>query len=419
MNKKYNPPQPTMKMIKIFTAITFTCLLHLNGMAQTWNLQNQFQNIEPGDMHFIDDNTGFIIADSTQNGTFITTVCITTQNGGQSWSHFPLNNANGNTFKCYFLNANEGFIAGRGAGGNSGMFMKTTNGGSTWSAPVLFNERVNNVFFLNASTGWVMGKNGLLQKTVDGGVTWSPQSLTNEDGFSMRFYNLTTGLFACGGGELYLTTDGGMSWQSVTSGTGDNLMSISISGNDAWVCGEGGAVVYSNTAGQTWVAQTSNTAVDFNDVAFVSATEGWLVGLSGEMKYTSDGGTTWVSQTSSSGADIMAIEMRNSGLGWFLDTDGDLYKYSSPAGIEDIKNAVPVNVYPNPIEDEIHILKSDVNWSKAVLMDATGKVLYTAVLQRKADHHSVNISHLQLSPGIYLLRLENDDRTGVQKLIKK
>ncbi|MBK9319142.1 MAG: T9SS type A sorting domain-containing protein [Bacteroidetes bacterium] len=64
-------------------------------------------------------------------------------------------------------------------------------------------------------------------------------------------------------------------------------------------------------------------------------------------------------------------------------------------------------------------MKSDVNWSKAVLMDATGKVLYTSTLQKKADHHSVNISHLQLSPGIYLLRLENDDRTGVQKLIKK
>lgn len=272
---------------------------------------------------------------------------------------------------------------------------------------------------MNASTGWVMGKNGFLQKTIDGGVTWSAQSITNEDGFSMRFYNSTTGLFACGGGELYLTSDGGMSWQMVTSGTGDNLMSITISGNDAWICGEGGAVVYSNTAGQTWVAQTANTSVDFNDVAFVSATEGWLVGLSGEMKYTSDGGTTWVSQTSSSGADILAIEMRNSGLGWFLDSDGDLYKYSTPAGIEDVKNVVAVNVYPNPIEDEIHILKSDVNWSKAVLMDATGKVLYTSALQKNGRNQSLYISNLQLTPGIYLLRLENANLTGVQTLIKK
>lgn len=391
----------------------------MNVLAQTWNLQNQLQNINPSDMHFIDNNTGFIIADSTQNGTFVTTVCISTHDGGQTWSHSSINNANGNTFKCYFLNANEGFIAGRGAGGNSGMFMKTTDGGNTWSSPVIFNERLYNVFFLNSNIGWVMGKNGLLQKTIDGGVTWVTQSITNEDGFCIRFYNASTGLFACGGGELYRTIDGGISWQMVTSGTGDNLMSISISGNDAWICGEGGAVVFSNSTGQTWVAQSSNTSLDFNDVAFVSVTEGWLVGLSGEMKYTSDGGTTWVAQTNSSSADILSIEMINSGLGWFLNSDGDLYKYSTPAGLVDNKNSISVNVYPNPIEEVIHILKSEVSWSNSMLMDVTGKVLYTSALQKNGMNESLHITHLHLAPGIYLLRLENENLTGVQTLIKK
>lgn len=406
-------------MIRTLTTLAFTVFIQLNISAQTWNLQNQFQNIEPGDMHFIDDNTGFIIADSTQNGIFVTTVCISTQDGGQTWSHSPLNNASGNTFKCYFLNANEGFIAGRGAGGNSGMFMKTTNGGTSWTVLATFTERLNNVFFLNANTGWVMGKNGLLQKTTDGGITWSAQSVTTEDGFSMRFYNATTGLFSCGGGELYRTTDGGVTWQAVISGTGDNLMSISISGNDAWICGEGGAVVYSNSTGQTWVAQTSTTTLDFNDVAFVNSTEGWLVGLSGEMKYTVDGGNTWNTQTNASNADILSIEMRNSGLGWFLDTDGDLYKYSSPAGLGDLEKSESIHIYPNPIEDVIYILKSDVIWSEAVLMDATGKVLFTMPMQKTGGDQMVDISDLQLASGIYLLRLENTHLTGIQKIIKK
>ncbi len=408
-------------MKKTFTLaiITFLFLHQINVYAQNWNLLHQFQNVEPGDMHFTDDYTGFIIADSTQNGNFVTTVCIATIDGGQTWSHHPVNNTAGNNFKCYFLNANEGFIAGRGSGGNTGMFMKTTDGGYSWSAPVLFNERLHNVFFLNASTGWVMGKNGLLQKTVDGGISWTPQSVTTEDGFCMRFFNAATGLLSCGGGELYRTADGGMTWQPVVSASGDNLMSISISGNAAWICGEGGAVVYSNNSGQSWTAQTAATSLDFNDLAFISSSEGWLVGLNGVMNYTADGGNTWVSQASTSGADIMSIEMRNTALGWFLDSDGDLYKYSSPAGVEDAKTQMGTYVFPNPVTDDIHILKSGVLWENAVLMDAGGKTLFTASLTQTGEDQYVNISHLQLAPGIYVLRLESERLNGIQKLIKQ
>ena len=137
------------------------------------------------------------------------------------------------------------------------------------------------------------------------------------------------------------------------------------------------------------------------------------------MKYTTDGGNIWSSQSNVSNADILSIEMRNSSLGWLFDSDGDLYKYSSLAGIVNIKTTESIYVYPNPIEDFIYILNSDVNWSRAVLMDATGKVIYTTTMQKTNADHFIDISDFQLAPGIYLLRLENSHLTGLQKIIKK
>jgi photosystem II stability/assembly factor-like uncharacterized protein len=51
-----------------------------------------------------------------------------------------------------------------------GFINKTTNGGATWKAQTSgTSESLNEIFFLNATTGFVVGTNGTLLKTTDGG----------------------------------------------------------------------------------------------------------------------------------------------------------------------------------------------------------------------------------------------------------
>ncbi|MBL7923149.1 MAG: hypothetical protein JNL88_03025, partial [Bacteroidia bacterium] len=106
-------------MKKLYTLLVVSLLV--TGLrAQSWNLHTQFSNFEPADMMFLDDNHGFIFGDSTQNGTFITSLCLVTNDGGATWAHHSLNSTSNRVVKGHFINAQEGFVAGRGSGGNSG-----------------------------------------------------------------------------------------------------------------------------------------------------------------------------------------------------------------------------------------------------------------------------------------------------------
>ena len=157
------------------TLAVFICLsISQFILAQNWQLLHHRDNIEMLDMHFIDQSIGFVFGDSSISGTVITGVVLKTNDGGTSWSTYTLGNPNYSTTKAYALNANEIFSAGRSGGGNNGLFIKSVDGGASWTNPATFGEKLFNVFFINSSTGWVMGKNGLLYKTTDGGLTWNP-----------------------------------------------------------------------------------------------------------------------------------------------------------------------------------------------------------------------------------------------------
>lgn len=87
------------------------------------------------------------------------------------------------------------------------------NTGWCWQNPKPTGNRVNTVFFLNASTGWRGGENGEIFKTSDGGTTWVRQpSGVSASIYGIRFLNATTGWATGAFGALLRTTDGGSTW---------------------------------------------------------------------------------------------------------------------------------------------------------------------------------------------------------------
>jgi photosystem II stability/assembly factor-like uncharacterized protein len=132
----------------------------------------------------------------------------------------------------FFINASTGWICG-----DSGLVMKTTNKGISWSFQSLaIREKLNNVFFINENTGWVCGgfyenigsplNTMFLAKTVNGGATWFT-ILNDSDWLNnlmhLYFFDANSGLAFGSGGTgsgissvLRKTTNDGANWTNLS-----------------------------------------------------------------------------------------------------------------------------------------------------------------------------------------------------------
>ena len=100
---------------------------------------------------------------------------------------------------------------------------------STWSTQVVSGTYtgLNDIFFINSTTGWVVGDNGTILYTTNGGETWTPQtSNTTYSLNSVYFIDADTGWVAGYQGVIINTTDGGATWNTQYTG----LLNLSCSG---------------------------------------------------------------------------------------------------------------------------------------------------------------------------------------------
>ena len=382
------------------------------GYTQTWQLHQQRNNLELSDLHFLDSSTGFVFGDSAIGGAMITGVVLKTTDGGSNWITYTLGNSDYRTTKACVLNANELFSAGRNGGGNDGLFIKSVDGGATWTNPTTFPERLFNVYFINSSTGWVMGKNGLLSKTTDGGINWVSQNVSGEDMFCMKFFNNgTTGILGCGGGELYRTTDGGNSWNSITSNVPDGLLAVDIKGNDAWFCGEAGTIIHSSDYGQTWSTQSSALPIDFGSVAFADNTHGWMGGMAGTINSTNDGGSVWQSNPSGSNVDISGLSIPDMNHGWYCNTDGEIYSFNTATSIHENDMHHPeLMFYPNPVLDVMYLTNMQNEDINVCIVNEIGQVVSNIDVQAC---HKIQVDISKLSQGTYqLVYFSNSGKRG-------
>ncbi|MBL0259272.1 MAG: T9SS type A sorting domain-containing protein [Bacteroidetes bacterium] len=402
-----------------FILLLMLCVDVTGAHAQVWTLHRSYPEMEFSDVKFLNNDEGFVVGDSALNGIFITTVIFKTVDGGQSWASYNLGNPNQRITKSYFLNSSEGFAAGRNGGGNNGLFLKTIDGGMTWTNQTNFNEKLFNVCFLDSLQGWVMGKNGLLSKTVDGGVNWTAVNLTNEDIHSMRFFNSQQGVMACGGGEIYITSNGGMNWSSISSNVVEDLMSIDVYNSSAWICGTAGTLLFSSDTAQSWTSQTAAINIDFNDISFGDSLHGWTGGLAGLMNQTIDGGGLWQNQQSNSAFEITGISIPSADQGWFCTANGELYAFGGVTNILETNiQKRYISAYPNPatnvVSIPLHPSSSEVN--RINIYNLQGNL--SLVIQDPETIRTGSISLQELLPGMYFLEVISGVEIAYSKFIK-
>ncbi|WP_400191249.1 T9SS type A sorting domain-containing protein [Hymenobacter sp. B81] len=213
------------------------------------------------------------------------------------------------------------------ANGTARRFVRTVDGGTTWTGGPLnipANLSVTNFTAVDGNTAWIAaystaGAGGGVFKTTDGGVTWTRQptaAFTGADAFPnvIHFFDANNGVVmgdpnprpagGVGGSlEVYTTTDGGTNWTRVSRApvTTDAfeyglVNSYFALGNTIWAGGynddDRAVRLYKSTnMGVTWTAAPTDLLAAVNHIAFADQNNGLMAnGL--DLVKTTDGGAT-------------------------------------------------------------------------------------------------------------------------------
>lgn len=167
-------------------------------------------------VQFLDSLTGYAAGDSG--------VILKTTNGGKAW---VVQNSGVNTpiYDLFFLTKNLGWgVSWRLTAPYGSDILKTLDGGETWFLNEYPEEDVflRAVFFIDSLTGYLGGVGGNLKKSNDGGYTWRDCAVEEEySGFPILNFDVSADSigFASGGhvdvlGIIWRTTDGGAYWST-------------------------------------------------------------------------------------------------------------------------------------------------------------------------------------------------------------
>ncbi len=182
-----------------------------NG-GNTWEVQNQAQNEYYGAMYFLDENYGWMAI------AFPTSGILKTINGGINWTQYNANFA-GDITCLKFVDQLTGWISNNTLGSYD--ISKSTDGGETWFSQIAqgLNNFVYSINFQSTSIGYATGwqmfmppnpEEGFILKTADGGSNWFEQYRDNGALYSIFFVNDTSGWVVGNGGIILHTTNGGV-----------------------------------------------------------------------------------------------------------------------------------------------------------------------------------------------------------------
>lgn len=234
-----------------------------------------------------------------------------TVDGGLSWATINLPGIR-EARDIDFVDATRGWMTAQanqmvgGCPDYDEQILRTLDGGQTWtplltgSSPWRCQSGLNQVVFIDANRGWVMGRN-LLLRTIDGGLSWTAVDTTSARSTFIDFADAQRGwriLVPISPDEAYVqrTSNGGATWQTV-------------------------------------LVTSTYFVPEYRVLDFLNASEGWVAGEQGQLWYTEDGGATW-SQTAFADYNFFDVHALTAGQAWFTGQNGFIGRFSAsqPAG---------------------------------------------------------------------------------------
>jgi photosystem II stability/assembly factor-like uncharacterized protein len=246
---------------------------------------------------------------------------------GWSWQN-PLPGG-GTIHDVEFADSVNGWVIGDG-----GRISKTNNGGNDWSSRWAKASNVfTNISVIDESSVWVIGHNNVdlnvigtdpgdkgyfLMSTADGGDSWTfhaaPPGIEIND---LGFVSASTG-WIVGTTGIYFTDDGGNSWSQKSNLNGIYVDVIDL--NNAKVVSDGEVFYSTNDGGETWLP-LANLPSNVNGIDFTDTTNGWLVTINNGLYSTADGGNSWTMQNTNV-SQHRAVSFSDPSNGWAVTRSG-------------------------------------------------------------------------------------------------
>ncbi|MCU0372078.1 MAG: T9SS type A sorting domain-containing protein [Ignavibacteria bacterium] len=405
-----------MKISYFILVSLFTCVLFSDFCIGQWTVISTQGNEA---VSFPSINTGY----STANG-----ITKKTTNGGFNWSSL----SGGNLTGIFFLNNTTGWVVGY-----PGYIGKTTNGGTFTAQPTGVSDRLNDVYFINENTGWVVGGDFSVErifKTTNGGANWTTQTSGSANKlFSVYFINENTG-WSVGGPsspKIIKTTNGGTNWlNQSTTGISTPLYSVMFANeNTGWaVAGYlgGETIVKTTNGGTNWFSQSSNDTRYLRDCYVIDSLRAVAVGQGGKIITTTNGGTNWNVMQTGSTVELWSVDFPSDSVGYAIGSNVVLKTTNGGLTFTaENQNQIPESFalyqnYPNPFNPET-IISYQLpvnNFVKLAVYDVTGKeVAVLANSDMNAGKYGVTLNAEKLAGGIYFCRLSAGNYTGTIRMV--
>lgn len=260
-------------------------------------------------------------------------ILLATYESSGQWTPLPTGGLNSYLTDTHFINADTGWVVGKGP-----TILKTTNGGISWiSQSSSISEDVLSVYFLDSLNGWVGGYGGSIYKTTNGGITWSQKF----SGFlrpvsQIKFIDQQVGNAVIGKwdgyyryGVLIHTIDGGENWITKRYVEEHALIDLDFFDRDfGWAVGTNGVFCKTTDGGASWSTPSFITSFWLHDINFPDKYTGYAVGGSSSsdviLKTTNSGNSWFVVRQTSQNPLLTGVFFINQQIGWAVGLGGTI-----------------------------------------------------------------------------------------------
>ncbi len=352
------------------------------------------------------------------------------------------------SYSMHFVDENTGFILKENQ-----HIVKTTDGGETWQtvlSPVPFNSRnkVGGIHFPTAETGYAwMSLNDYPEyhvfKTTDSGNNWFEVAMLNGPGYisgKIGFFDVSTGIIAGPRRWMIRTTNGGISWDTVKNflnypdylSTKDFEDLVIVNENESWGVGSG-FICFTTDKGENWnYVSHGLTLTDsvFYSIANFGDSIFYVSTYNGTIIKTTDKGISWTQDLSLANQYIIFSSAFNSEGRHFVGTSNGYILASEPlTSVKDDKKLIEdfylSQNFPNPFNSSTNIIY-EVPFQaqiKVTIYDILGKKIKTLIDKTHAQGsyritwNGDNENGTTVSGGIYFVILESGMKMLKQKIV--
>jgi len=345
-----------------------------------------------------------------ENGTL-----LSVDNSGNQWN--TINTGFTNHFYCMEWYNNSAFIGG-GTYSNSGIILKSSDGGQTWSEIELGSLKNVNDIELKNGFGYFVGENGSIFKTIDGGTSWQASSSNITSSlYGVAVLNDNTAIAVGSPGKILRTTNNGVSWSLISCPVNlpiNNVLFIDeVIGFG--VC-HNGTIIKTTDGGLSWTSTVINEASSLMTIC-KNGGDIYVADMSGQIFKSIDQGTSWVKNLNNYSNAIYSIKFNNN-IGYAVGQEGIvLSTFSIPTEINKKEIDLTFNkCYPNPFVDFIYLNQVDEASNEKLnisIINTSGEIVKEELLLDKKI-----IETSDLPKGLYLIKIDQGSKHYVSKMLK-